>query len=278
MKRIPARAATLAALLVLATTSCRKEDGAPAAPGAPAKATSAAKPAAPTSALKDVVDNGPGYIVGISYPPGVAKYPGLADALVRYATAARTELMAAVEPRKLAPGDAPYELALNFAMLSETPQLVAVGVDGSRYLGGAHSEPMIARFVWLPPQNRMLTADDLLADAKQWPAVAALVREQLATAAAQRAEADDIAPADRAELLKNAKQMIEEGTAKGASQFANFEPVMSPAGRITALRFVFPPYQVGAYADGTQTVDVPAAALLPYVAPQYRSLFEDAAP
>ena len=44
-------------------------------------------------------------------------------------------------------------------------------------------------------------------------------------------------------------------------------------GRITALRFVFPPYQVGPYSDGTQTVDVPAAVLLPHVAADYRELF-----
>jgi len=40
-----------------------------------------------------------------------------------------------------------------------------------------------------------------------------------------------------------------------------------------ALRFVFPPYQVGPYADGTQTVDIPADVLLPKVAPAYRHLF-----
>ena len=34
------------------------------------------------------------------------------------------------------------------------------------------------------------------------------------------------------------------------------------------MRFVFPPYQVGPYADGTQTVDVPAAILLPHLAPR----------
>jgi len=37
---------------------------------------------------------------------------------------------------------------------------------------------------------------------------------------------------------------------------------------------VFPPYQVGPYSDGTQTVEVPSVALLPHIAPAYRSLFE----
>jgi hypothetical protein len=48
-------------------------------------------------------------------------------------------------------------------------------------------------------------------------------------------------------------------------------------GRLSGLRFVFPPYQVGPYADGIQTVEVPAAVLLPHVAPAYRGLFAGAA-
>ena len=48
---------------------------------------------------------------------------------------------------------------------------------------------------------------------------------------------------------------------------------MDAQGKITALRFVFPPYQVGPYADGTQTVDVPAAVLWPHLAPDYSGLF-----
>ncbi len=40
-----------------------------------------------------------------------------------------------------------------------------------------------------------------------------------------------------------------------------------------ALRFVFPPYQVGPYADGTQTVEIPSDVVLPKIAPVYRHLF-----
>src|SRR6478672_11899414 len=80
-------------------------------------------------------------------------------------------------------------------------------------------------------------------------------------------------PADRASVVKNAGRMIDEGTGPDVANFSQFEPVLEPDGRIAALRFVFPPYQVGPYADGTQTVDVPADVLLPRIAPAYRSLF-----
>ena len=80
-------------------------------------------------------------------------------------------------------------------------------------------------------------------------------------------------PAVLKEQLKNAADMIEQGTEPKPGNFANFEPVLDAGGKIAALRFVFPPYQVGPYSDGTQTVEVPAAVLLPHVPPIERGLF-----
>ena len=99
------------------------------------------------------------------------------------------------------------------------------------------------------------------------------MREQLHTALSQRMDADELPAGERAEMLKSAGKMIDEGTAPDPEHFSQFEPVVDASGRITALRFVFPPYQVGPYSDGKQTVEVPTAALLAHVAPAYRKLF-----
>jgi len=270
-----ARVAILAGALSALLAGCQRntEPQKTESAAAPATAAAPAPPPVAPAVLADVVDNGPGYIVGISYPPDAAKYPGLVPALTRFADESRAGLMEAVKARKASPGDSPYDLTLSYTMLAQTPEVVAVAADGSRFLGGAHSQPLIARFVWLPRQQQLLTAEALLADPAHWPAVAGLVRKQLMDAAEQRATADNVAPADRSAMLNNAKRMIDDGTARGAAQFANFEPVLDANGKISALRFVFPPYQVGPYSDGTQTVDVPAAVLLPFVAPKFRPLF-----
>ena len=155
----------------------------------------------------------------------------------------------------------------------ETPQLVAIAADGSRYTGGAHGEPLVARFVWLPGQNKLLTAKELVPRVEGWVAIGAYVREQLHTSVSVRADADEMPPEERLEFVRNADKMIDEGTEPDADNFAAFQPIVDAQGRITALRFVFPPYQVGPYADGTQTVDVPAAILLPHLAPEYSGLF-----
>lgn len=271
------RISLLAATLVLALAACKREPDAAqpptaATPEAGAPATGPVAPEAPVE-LKDVIETNERYVVGITYPPGIDRYPGLAKALSDYAHAARGELMEAVDGFGNDKPTAPYELSLSFEKLLETPQVVAVAADGSRYTGGAHGQPLIARFVWLPQQNHLLSANDLIANAAGWQAVSDYVREQLLTGVTLRADADELEPAERSEVLKNASRMIDDGTEPKAENFAQFVPVLDASGHISALRFVFPPYQVGPYADGTQTVDVPASVLRPHLAPAYSGLF-----
>lgn len=272
MKHLPARVVVVS-LLTLGVLACKREAPAPVAlPPATAITTVAPTPVAP---LADVIETTSDYVIGISYPPSAAKYPGLATELQRYADAARGELLQAVKARQDADASAsPYDLSISFTEVLDSPTLFAVAADGSSYTGGAHGAPLIARFVWLPQKGRLLTASDLVPDAQSWTPIAANVREQLLTALSQRVDADDLPPAERAEVVKNASRMIEDGTEPSAATFAMFEPVVAPSGKLRALRFVFAPYQVGPYSDGTQTVEVPAAVLLPHIAPVYRDLFQ----
>ncbi len=271
------RTLLLTASLVLALAACKREPDGPqpptaATPETGAPVADATAPVAPLE-LKDVIETNERYVVGITYPPGIDRYPGLAKALSDYAQAARGELMEAVDGFGNDKPTAPYELSLSFEKLLETPQVVAVAADGSRYTGGAHGQPLIARFVWLPQQNHLLSAGDLVATPAGWQAVSDYVREQLLTGVTLRADADELEPAERSEVLKNASRMIDDGTEPKAENFAHFVPVLDASGHISALRFVFPPYQVGPYADGTQTVDVPASVLRPHLSTTYSGLF-----
>ncbi|WP_058834387.1 DUF3298 and DUF4163 domain-containing protein [Luteimonas abyssi] len=266
-------------LAVIALAACgRGED--PASGTAPAAAPQApALPEGPAAGLEapptldDVIEHTPRYIVGISYPEEAKGYPGLAGALHDYAQAAREELIAAAQQAGDAPGAGAYDLSLEFRMLAETPRLVAVAADGSSYTGGAHGSPLVARFVWLPEQSALLRAEDLIPDEAGWREVSAYVRDRLYAALSQRIDADVLEPEDRQELMRSAGRMIDEGATPEPDRFDLFEPVLRDGGPIEALRFVFPPYQVGPYAEGTQYVVVPGAVLLPHVAERYRDLF-----
>lgn len=245
---------------------------APAASPPPADATATPAPP-PATGLADVAESDPRYVVGISYPPEASKYPGLAKALGDYANGARAELMQAVNGLGATKPAAPYELSLAFDLVADTPDVVAVAADGGRYTGGAHGEPLVARFTWLPRHDALLTIQTLLPAPEGLQAVSSYVREQLHTSVSLRADGDGMPPEDRAQLLQSANKMIDDGTTAEADNFSHFQPVMNADGKIAAIRFVFPPYQVGSYADGTQTVDVPAQVLHPYLAPEYADLF-----
>ncbi len=265
-----------AAVVLVALAGCKRDDGQqPAAPAAAPQEQAAApteQAAAPVE-MKDVVENTPSYVIGISYPPAAAKYPGLAQELASYAEHAKAELLKAVAALGNDKPTAPYELSLAFDMQVDTPKVVAVSADGSSYTGGAHGQPLVARFVWLPEQQKLLRAEDLITSGKGWKAISDFAEDKLLEQATVRAQGEDMAPEEQQAQVRNLSKMIDEGTAPDAANFSEFQPVMDASGHITALRFVFGPYQVGPYSDGTQSVEMPASALLPYVAAEYQGLF-----
>lgn len=254
--------------LCIALAAC---DGA-RAPAADPQPTAPAAPA--TVVLADVVETRPDYIVGISYPQSASRHPLLAQALKAYAEAARADLMKAVAGSNGQKPPVPYDLSLQFSGLVDTPEVVAVAADGSTYTGGAHGNPLVARFVWLPQRQSMLEAGQLVGGPAGWQAISDASREQLMTALSQRLDADELEGADRAAQLRSGSAMIDAGTEPNPRDFALFEPVMNAEGQIRALRFVFPPTQVAPYEEGTRTVEIPARLLLPHVAPDYQPLFQ----
>ncbi len=255
-------------------TACSSGDAPVPAP-APSEEP-AGQPVVENVLLQDVIETKPNLIIGISYPPPAMKHPALARALRDYAEAARNEVVRALAALGQTKPAAPYDLSLQFSMLVESPRIVAVAADGSSYTGGAHGQPLVERFVWLPQKQQMLAAEQLIPQADNWKPVSAYVREQLMTALSAQLDEEALEGAVRAEQLAFQSKMITEGTEPGAARFARFEPILNADGSIRALRFIFPPYQVAPYSEGTQSVEVPARLLLPLVADEYKALFRAA--
>lgn len=263
-----------AGLLLLLVAACQPEaqpEGGDA--GTQATAPGVQEPVA----LEDVMESGDGYIIGISYPRSVAAHPGLAAALAEYAEGARAELMQALATPEADGGDptvpGPYDLSLAFVELHATADVVAVAADGSSYLGGAHGQPLVRRFFWLPREEKLLAARELVPGEAGWRAISDYVRDQFLAELSLQDEGGNAPDDEQADALRGQAAMVEAGTAPDPDNFSEFEPIAAEDGKLAGLRFVFPPYQVGPYAAGTQVVEVPAAVLLPHVAPAYRDLF-----
>jgi hypothetical protein len=264
----------LLACAALALGGCQRDDAPrpqPDVAATPGPGTGAADDEGVPVRLEDVIERDAKYIIGISYPSVANEHPGLARALKDYTDRVRNDLMQAVAG--LGEGEGPYDLSLAFTEVAATDEVVAIAADGSSYTGGEHGTALVARFVWLPGPGRMLTAERLVASPAGWQAVSGHVREQLHAALSQGADASMPEPAERAGRVREAGRLIEAGTEPDATNFSHFEPVLDGSGRISALRFVFPPEQVGPYEAGTQSVDVPAQVLAPHVAAEYRGLF-----
>ena len=235
----------------------------------------AAAPTAPVAAaapLQDLVVQKPTYLIGITYPKSNDLPAPLVQAMQGYSTQARARLEAAA--KNLKPGDpgAPYDLSLEFRELPGNPMSFrTIAAEGSLYSGGARGEALIRRFVWDVPGRRMLSAQALVPTSQGWQAISTFVRDALLAQARTRFDADKLAPADQQNALAQLQPLVEAGTQPDAANFADFEPQLDAQGRMVGLTFVFPPYQVAGYADGTQQVDVPASVLLPWVAPDLRS-------
>lgn len=279
-RNLPVAAVLGMAIAAVLLAGCGRQDDNTADAQPAAADTAGALPApvaeAPADApvaLADVIETSPQAVVGISYAAGLDQYQGLAKALQDYAAAARGELQQAIDGLGNDKPTMPYELSLAFEKQLETPELVVVRAEGSRYTGGAHGEPLVARFVWLPGSQQMLTADHLVPDAKGWKAISDFVADQLRERVATRLSSEDMEPGELQESLRSASRMINEGTGARPDNFRQFEPMTDAAGKVTGLRFVFPPYQVGPYSEGTQTAEVPASVLAPHVAPEYAGLF-----
>ena len=187
-------------LLALLPACERGTNPAPTAPDVQAPLAPAQAPDAVS--LQDVVETRPDYIVGISFPQSAAKHPGLAQALRTYADAARGDLMQAVAGLSGQKPTAPYDLSLQFTGLVETPDVVAVAADGSSYTGGAHGNPLVARFVWLPKTQQMLTAQALFPAKNAWQVISDTSRELLVTTLSQRLDTDEMEGAERVRQLQ----------------------------------------------------------------------------
>jgi hypothetical protein len=275
--------------LLIALAACNRSPQAPSRDSVAGPATATAPASATVAApvdLADISERDPHYLIGISFPPELKRYPALAAEVKRDADALRADFLKQVAANRDDPGPGPFDLSLAYSMVVESPRVVAVAAEGTRFVGGAHGAPLLERYVWLLPENHRLTAAELVPDPVGWGPISDYVRDQLLATQRQRFAEESKAGAGMEEAggdgadagtlreqLRNASEMIAQGTESKAADFANFEPVLGPDGKIAALRFVFPPYQVGPYSDGVQSVEVPAALLLPHIAAADRALF-----
>jgi hypothetical protein len=259
---------TIAALCVAAALAllagCRSGDG-------PASTTATPTPSAASTERQSREESGPGWGFRAEWPARLARHPTLLAAVEEHIDAARREIEGFAAPSG-APSGAdsepvegqdpswpPVETQMNWSIPVETPTLVTAVLEGYTYSGGAHGMPLHAALHLDPVTGRLLSPADLFRDESGWQALAQRVRAALyERVEEQLAET----PAEfRDDAREGSRQWIDEGTAPGPTHLGLFVPQVGARGEIESLLLVFPPYQVGPYAEGTHSVAIPLAEL-----------------
>jgi hypothetical protein len=243
------------------------------APPAPAVATPATTSAAvQESAANDDVGQGNGYTYHVRYPQLAPEWSTLADALHAYAAARKKDFLDARLADENTDGP-PYNLDLEFNIARRTSDFVSLFANGSAATGGAHPTPLVASFNLHTGDGRLINLADLFADGSvALNTLSEEARRQLE--GRYEAKLRETTPEkDQAAALKSMREWVEEGTEAKPENFAVFL-VDGLETKAIGLTLIFPSYQVAAYADGTQQVEVPAKVFYNLLKPEYRDAFQ----
>lgn len=211
------------------------------------------------------------YEYRVRWSEALAEDPGV-EAAVR--GLADHQLQEFVQGAGAATGAQRWTLELEFMPCAGTSNLRCIAGDGSIYSGGAHPLPIVERLLYSTSQSRPLHPDQLFTDSGVDAALRAisnysrelLLTQRIAQATASGSAADAAARASMRDEIKS-------GAEPSAANYRLAEPVVGASGRINALKFVFAPYQVASYAEGTLVAEVPASVFAQWLRPEYRDEF-----
>lgn len=152
------------------------------------------------------------------------------------------------------PAPGPYVLDISYEIVSHSDTVVSLVFAIYDFTGGAHGNTYFQTFTFDLAAGTVITLSDIFTDTAQALEVIAPL-----------AEADLVQQFTDAGAPDFDADWLHEGTSPDAMNYVNF------ALDATDLVFYFPPYQVAAYAFGSQTVRIPLADLSTVLAPGFAS-------
>ena len=166
----------------------------------------------------------------------------------------------------------PWPLVVKFNEASRGSDYVSVLARGDAFTGGAHGNPILASFNYVPSARKLVALADLLADPRK--SLATLARHVRKRLLASRAGEDtpDVSPPLPPNIDPN---WLRDGSAPKEENYDVFVFEDGPGGRASGIAVIFPQYQVAPYSQGPETVHVAAAVLRPLLKREYRALFVD---
>lgn len=243
----------LTAVVTLATlTACERPEAPPAA--VQAGVSSGAMAAIPLG----YADALPGVETTLTLPAAIRAHPGLHRLLYdREVEALKTFAADARDTRgELGDGDAPpFEMQVTWRVAAETPRLLSLVREGYEYAGGAHPTTALSTLLFDKRTGREIEGEALVSA----PELARL----------------DTVLCDAVKAAKAERGGVEiDGDTFACPKWKDAQLALAATdGKVSGVRAMISPYEVGPYAEGSYEVDVPAAAFRSALATEYRGEF-----
>ncbi len=247
--RIALGAGALAVVGVAAWWFTRAPDQ-PARPAAPSTVPTPQTPAGPqTPSAPMAYDNRtPQAEVALNLPASVKDQPDLHARL--YAEGVKelrafSESEGAVEEHdEAAPGAPAFSRRIDWTTAADTSKLLSLKKVTAEFAGGAHPNTTLGALLWDKAMKKALTPQDLFRKGADFERLDKDLCEAIIAAKKARLKGDYSAPGD----LWHCPKWIE-------SAFV-LAPSTTP-GKAGGLIFLYPPYAIGAYAEGPYEIVVP---------------------
>ncbi len=191
-----------------------------------------------------------GLTIEIDYPLELAEHEIIASTIDPFIDEIRGEFVnMATSSFQPAPG--PYALAAGYETTQYSEDIISLIYTVYEFTGGAHGNTNFWTYTFDLANGTVISLEDIfLPDSDPLAVIAPIAEAQILERLGDAADT----------------QWVAEGTGNNPVNYQNFS---LDADGIT---FYFPPYQVAAYAVGTQTVMIPFADLADVLAPEFAAV------
>lgn len=208
-------------------------------------------------------DNTEWYEVRIKYPVEVLNYPKIHSHLRNVSETIKSETGiydAGREPDTTSP---PRSLIIDMDNYTSAGKLASVLVYSMSYTGGAHPNHYYQSVTFNTETQEIIDLEELFKESDYIYRISEYVTSRLLRQKSEKT-GEEI----------ESDEWIERGALPLPSNFEIF--VLVPGKKrksFSGIKFIFPPYTVGPYSDGTYEVFVPVEIIEDYLAQQYKEVF-----
>jgi hypothetical protein len=186
--------------------------------------------------------------IKVNYPLGLPESPLVKSTVDDFLLQTQLDFLALYSASYSMEFPYPWSLIIDYETFQFSTEIFTINFMTYDYTGGAHGNTYFKTFTFDLPNERILTLGDIfLPESNPYDVISPIVQTKLAETLGEMSD----------------PTWIEGGTGLNPDNYQFF------ALTETSLIFLFPPYQVAAYAAGPQRVEIPLADLAAILRPEF---------